>query len=439
MPIEINNTDHFIEKKVPNLCLRSEPMQEIISRKPSFAARWALFFFAGILLILLAATWFIKYPQTVITTATLTGTNAPKEIMSYQDGRLIKLFIKNDVVLQEGDIIGWIESTGKHQEIISLSKKLDSALSLINKDRSEPVNNLFSKQFGSLGELQTPYQQFITAYQQFNDYLVNGFYTKKKAALQTDISWLQKANSNFQEQKKLLLHDLQLTEDEYKANESLHNDHVISKQDLRNEESKWIGKQLTIPQLDASLLSNETQQRDKQKDIIELEHSISQQKIIFQQALQTLQSQVNDWKRKYLLLAPASGKLVLIVPLQENQFLKTGKLLGFINPINSTYYAEIILPQNNFGKVDTGQQTQLRFDAYPYTEFGFVKGKLEYISNIATDSGFIAHVQLPNGLMTNQHKPIQYKTGLKAQALIVTKDMRLLEQFFYNTVKAIKQ
>ena len=98
---------------------------------------------------------------------------------------------------------------------------------------------------------------------------------------------------------------------------------------------------------------------------------------------------------------------------------------------------ELSLPQNNLGKVDTGMQVQLRFDAYPYQEVGFVKGKLNYMSPIASDSGFLATVNLQNGLHTNLNKTIQYKNGLQAQALIITKDMRLLERIYYSVVKSV--
>jgi len=63
---------------------------------------------------------------------------------------------------------------------------------------------------------------------------------------------------------------------------------------------------------------------------------------------------------------------------------------------------------------------------------------MQYISTIATDSGFIAYVQLYNGLVTNQHRQLQYKNGLKADALIITKDMRFLQRLYYNTTKSFK-
>jgi HlyD family secretion protein len=96
---------------------------------------------------------------------------------------------------------------------------------------------------------------------------------------------------------------------------------------------------------------------------------------------------------------------------------------------------EINLPQNNFGKVDTGMPVQLRFDAYPYEEIGFVKGRLNFISKIASDSGFYATVRLDNGLTTNLKKHIQYKNGLKAEALVITKNLRLLQRIYYSIIK----
>jgi HlyD family secretion protein len=51
----------------------------------------------------------------------------------------------------------------------------------------------------------------------------------------------------------------------------------------------------------------------------------------------------------------------------------------------------------------------------------------------------LAKVVLPNGLITNYKKPLQYRNGLFAQADIVTENMRLLERFYYNLVKQVKR
>nr|WP_225321491.1 HlyD family secretion protein [Rhizosphaericola mali] len=97
----------------------------------------------------------------------------------------------------------------------------------------------------------------------------------------------------------------------------------------------------------------------------------------------------------------------------------------------------LYLPQNNLGKADTGMEVQLRFDAYPYQEKGVVNGRLAYISRVISDSGYLGIVRLDNGLLTSQHQQLSYKDGLKADALIITKDMSLLNRLYYNVTKAM--
>jgi HlyD family secretion protein len=415
---------------------RSEMAQEIISRNPDFWERWALGLFLGVLLLLVAGTWFIQYPDIIQANAKLIANNAPKEIITRQEGKLIKLFIHNGDSIEQGEPIAWIESTTNHEEAMKLSALVDQCVVLLSHNDHDKIATVLKKEFYQLGELQSPYQQFMTALQQFNDYFVNGYYFKRKAMLLQDMSYLKLLHGVALNQKALKHHDIKLAEEVFNTNNLLFKDKVISRQDLRNERSKLIGKQLSIPQLTSSLLTNENQQISKRKEIYEIEHDIAQQKLLFSQALQTLKSHIDEWMKKYVILAPVSGKVAFLTPLQENIFLQSQKTLGFVNPPNSYYYAQLYLTQDNFGKIDTGQKVQLRFEAYPYQEFGSIEASLDYVSTIPSDSGFLATAHFTNGLITNYNTPLQYKSGLKAEAIIITANMRLLERIYYNIVKA---
>ena len=98
---------------------RSDAISEIISRRPRFTERWALFIFMIILLLLSAGTWFIKYPDVIQANATLTAANAPKEIITRQEGKLDQLFVNNDDNVVQGQTIAWIESSASHKCITS--------------------------------------------------------------------------------------------------------------------------------------------------------------------------------------------------------------------------------------------------------------------------------------------------------------------------------
>lgn len=433
----------FDEKKLLNgetiynkLSQRSEMAQEIISRKPKFMEKWALFIFMGILLLLLVCTWFIRYPDYVRARATLTAVNAPKEIIPRHDGRLVKLFIHNNGKVKKNEIFGWIESTADHQEVLDLSQKLETCIRLLNTGQGVKVSGLFNSHYSNLGEIQLQYQSFITALQLFNDYVVNGFYSRKKGMLQNDLQYLTSTNKTIQNQKELTEQDVKLAEETYNMNKKLFLENVLSKEEFRQEESKFLNKKMAIPQLEATLLSNETEKQDKLNEINQLDHDMVQQEVMFRQALLSLKSSVDDWKKKFVLESPIEGKISFIVRLQENQFLREGMLIGYISPEDARFYSEAYLPQGNFGKIDTGLKVQLRFDAYPYQESGFVEGSLDYISGIASDSGFLATIKLNKGLITNHHKSIAYRSGLKAEAIIITKEMRLLQRLWYSINKS---
>lgn len=415
---------------------RSEDLDEIIASRPGFYERWALWGFLVVLAVLASVASLIRYPDIVQAGASLTATNAPKELVPRSGGRLVRLLAHNDDLVTQGSAIGWLESTADHNAVLGLDTLLDNCLHLLAAGRTERASVLLRQPFGNLGELQTAYQQFIQAYQQFNDYLVNGYYIRRKAGLVRDLDYLQRAHKVLEDQEQLTRKDLKLSQEAYDANSSLYQEKVISRQDMRDQESKLVSKQLTLPQITSSMLTNETGQMDKQRDIEELEHSISQQKVIFQEAAQTLKSLTEDWIRKYVLTAPVSGRVVFIVPLQVDQYVQEGKVLGFVDPLNSHYYAQVNLGQANLGKVAVGQRVQLRFDAYPYQEFGYLEGRLQYISKVPSDSGFLANIELTHGLLTQYGNAIQYKNGLRASAMIVTRDTRLGQRFYYSIIKA---
>ncbi|HMI02722.1 MAG TPA: HlyD family efflux transporter periplasmic adaptor subunit [Pedobacter sp.] len=426
-------TSRILSSKVSQ---RSELAQEFISRKSGVLEQWSLFIFLVVLLLLLASTWFIQYPDIIETRAILTAENAPKEIISIQDGRLVKLFIHNNKEVAKNQIIAWIENTASHEEIIDLSKQLDSSTLWLNSDKPEKVFKLFNKSYNDLGEIQPRYQQFIVSWQLYNDYLINGFYLRKKQKLEEDILTLNGMRKTIESQKSLTEKDLSLAKETFNANKSLFEKQVLSNEEFRNAESRYVNKEMVVPQLEASILGNETLLRDKSKEIEQLNHDMIQQKVIFQQAIQSLKSEVSEWLRKYVIKAPIEGKISFIVSMQENKHLQSGRILGYVNPVENRFYVETHLSQKNFGKIDTGLSVQLRFDAYPYQELGFIEGKLQYISNVPSDSGFLANIKLNNGLITNNNNRIPYKNGLKANAIIITKNMRLLQRFYYDLVKA---
>jgi HlyD family secretion protein len=388
--------------------------------------------------------WFIQYPDIVISKARLTSINAPKEVITRTEGKIQQFLVNNSDTVPQGAILAYMESIANPKSVALLKASLDSILWQVSQNNTNQILKYFpnyasQEYLSELGELQQPFQTFMQSFISFRDFISNGFFLRKRTMLQTDLNNIERLHKILTEQQMLLEQDLALSEKTFKANESLANDKLISAFDYRNEQSKLIAKQLSLPQIKSAIVSNESQYNDKRKEIAELENQISVQKNSFIQALQSLISQFEQWEFKYVLKAPIAGQVQMAGFFQENQFIKSGQLLFYIQPDSTEYFAELLIPQYNFGKVMTGQDVLLKFQAYPFEQFGSVMGSIAFISATPTDSGYLAKLILPNGLKTNYGKTLHYQYGLFAQADIITEKMRLLERFYYSIRKQINR
>jgi HlyD family secretion protein len=118
------------------------------------------------------------------------------------------------------------------------------------------------------------------------------------------------------------------------------------------------------------------------------------------------------------------------------QQLQQSQIICYIIPGNTQYFAELNIPQTSFGKVNKDQIVLLKAAAYPYQQFGILKCKLDFVGAIPSDSGYTAKALLPDGLITNYGKKLQYKEGLKASAEIITENLRLSDRIL-KQVKSV--
>ena len=208
-----------------------------------------------------------------------------------------------------------------------------------------------------------------------------------KQILQKDLDNPYQQRDNLTYQKSLYQKDIQLSQQTFDDNRLLHDGEIIYEYDYRQEESKLISKQLSLPQIMANIISNTAAISDKQRAIIELNNTIMQQKIIFAEAVHTFKTQIDEWKPSYILSTPQAGHVSFVNMLQVNQELQEGQLVCYISPGYSQYYAETYIPQTNFGKVNVGQKVMLRLPSYPYQEYGSVQGRVRFVSKMGGDRG----------------------------------------------------
>ncbi len=415
-------------KSTNKIQLLSAEVQEIISAKPGWLLRNGITVLLVIIGGLFALTFFIRYPDIVSGNAKLISVNAPKEVKTRTDGKLVKLAVSEGELVKQDQILAYMETRANPREVMKLSAIVDTIQYLLLDNKTESIPGYLTAQYNNLGEVQQPYQVFMQGYLQFHQYLLAGYFFRKKKMLMDDLGYLRRQNDNLLQQERLFREDEQLAKETFDASQTLKDEKVLSALDLRNEKSRYIAKSMALRQITSGIISNENTRHEKLKEIMQLENEIAQQKEIFSQSLNTLKAQLAEWRSKYLLIAPITGKIVLAGFFQENQQLQNNQVFCHVDPGNTQYFAEVYIPQGNFGKVKEQQPVMLKLRAYPFEEFGAINGRVEFISHIATDSGFLAKIMLPEGLKTKYKMQLPYHEGLSAQAEIITRDLRLSDR-----------
>ncbi|WP_419803523.1 HlyD family secretion protein [Mucilaginibacter sp.] len=416
----------------------TDDMQDIITAPPGWLLRWGITLFFGILVMIVGLSAFIKYPDIVKTQLKVSSMDAPKSIVTKIPGKLSRLLVQDNQSVVTGQPLAYLESTANHQDVLLLLKQLHGLQQQLSNSQSIS-NTVFSTQnFNNIGELQPAFQTFSQSLLTYQSSLNNGFYAKKKGFLQRDLINLNKQKSQLTTQKSLQQRDFKLAGEEYEMNKKLEQEKAETPAELRAAESKYLSKQAPLVQTDASLITSSSNYDAKQKEILELDNQMMEEKAKFIQALNSLISQAEDWKSKYVLSASQNGKLSFAGIVQQNQVLQAGQDVFYINPGNNNYLGEMAIPQANMGKVKENQEVLVKLRSYPFEEYGMIRGRISNINDVPyKDSVFLSKVNFNLKNTTDLKRPVHLKQGMLADAEIVTEDATILQRITRNLFKLI--
>lgn len=420
--------------------LPSEDAQELLSNAPPWAVRWGNTVFLIILLGVLGLSFLIKYPETVAASFLLTSNDVPKPVLAKTSGRLVKLWIKDNEQVQSGQVLAYLESNASHLEVLALELALDSLAVLLRAGRFESIATFRGQDFQRLGELQADYQAFMQQFSETATLFAQGYLGKRRTFIRYELADLEQNHDQILDQHALQRKELKMAEREFLMHKKLYEQKAIAWAEYQREERTLLGKELPVKQLEMSLTNNMTAQTQKQRELAELEKQANDQKMKFSQALSALRAAVTAWKTRFVPSASRAGKVFFAASWQEEQNVKNDEVLFYVGHAQKGYFGEAKIRQANAGKVRVGQRVLVKFQSYPFEQFGMVEGKIQQIAAIpSTDSTFRATVALTNGLQTNAQKTLPFKNNLNATAEIITDDVSVAERIFYQLRRLINK
>lgn len=418
--------------------VHSEDMQDIISAPPAWLLRWGITVFLGVLVLLIALSVFIRYPDTVKTTLKINSLNSPKPIITKTQGKLVKLLVADGGTVKNNQPLAYIESTANHKQVLTLLAECKRIEKDIFSSLFTGSALLTTPEHLQLGEIQSSYHSFYQSYLTYRASVNNGFYLKQRIFLESGLAHLSNQKKQLLARKDIQQRDFELSDEEYNVHKLLADKKVETTMELKQQESKLLAKRAPLIQTEESLITLDNNYLSKRKEIAELDNQIAEEKDKFIQALNSLISDMEMWKTRYILTASQAGTVTFAGILQQNQILNINEQVFYINSGDERFFGEISIPQYNMGKIEVGQQVLVKLKSYPYEEYGMVTGRLSSISEVPVrDSVFVSKVSFGKDGFSRLKKGVKLKYGMLADAEIITEDASLFKRLSRNIIKII--
>lgn len=414
--------------------LRSEEVQEILTRVPHWLVRWGNLVIFGILMMLLYLSWVIKYPDIITAEASLTTVIPPQKEYANASGRLEIIFVGNNETVEEGQKLAVIENTASTNDVLRLQEIVDQ-IALNQSTFYFPFDSL---PVLLLGEIETSFTQFETDYY---SYLLNKewdpFQVEESANAISETELRQRLFA-LQQQMELGEKELSIKATDLRRQEQLYKDGAISQMDLEEKQLSFVQAQknqnnivLSISQIKQAI--GEAQKRSQATKINRNKTELALLKTVIR-SFQQLKNAIKDWELKYVLQSEIEGQVSFLDYYTANQVVRQGDLVFTLIPAdNRAYLARLRAPKQNAGKLAKGQAVNIRVDNYPSDEFGVLKGVVQHVSPLTDrDGNYILEVQLPDNLITSYNQSIEFRQEMTGSAEIITEDLRLIDRFFYQ-------
>lgn len=421
-----------MEELNDGLKIYSEEVRDVLSDPPTAIQKWGNTILLLFIVVLFLISWFVKYPDIIISQVVITTNTPPQKIIARTSGKIERILIKDKAFVRQNTVLAILENSANSEDVFLLKNILDS----INIEES---NFPFAKLNGAqLGEIEGSFSNFKkeAINEQLNTKLQP--YRVEGNAQNYETIQLRERLSLLESQKEINQNELVLQKNELDRYEILFKKGIYAAQEVEKQRLVYLQAQRgyqgllsTISQLKSSLIelnrNSQTTLINESKETINLKDN---KKLAFNQ----LKKAVKDWELNYILKSSIDGKVSFLQIWSENQSVESGSIIFAIVPNKKNgYIGKVKAPALNSGKIKIGETVNIKLANFPDREFGILKGKIETISLTPdTDGNLLVDVILPGGLKTSYKKVIPFKQEMKGTADIVTEDLRLIERLLYQ-------
>lgn len=420
--------------------LRSEEVQDILTKVPHWMIRWGTVLIFGILVMLFMTAWFLRYPDIIRTEIIITTNVPPEKLIAKTSGRIQAILVKDKDQVFANTPLAIIENSANYEDVFRLKRELEKFQKSTSKNF--PFTAFKNLQ---LGEIESAYALFQ------KDYVANTLneslhpYQVEGNAQKSESTQIKERLTILEQQKEINEQELQLQRNDIARYAKLHDKGVISSQEYDTKKLNYLQAEknyknllTSISQLKSSLIENTRASKgtviNDVKETVNLDRSLSQ-------SFYQLKKAIKDWELNYTLQSAIEGKVSFTQVWVENQTITSGDNVFSIVPMaGKGFIGKVKAPSLNSGKIQVQQDVNIRLANFPDREFGILKGKVSNISLVPDkDGNVMIDVVLPDGMQTSYKKQIPFQQEMRGAAEIITEDLSLLERILYQFKDLLKR
>ncbi|HET6557734.1 MAG TPA: HlyD family efflux transporter periplasmic adaptor subunit [Prolixibacteraceae bacterium] len=427
------------KKEKIDIELRSDEFQEIVQQSPRWMVRSGIVLIFGILILILAGSYFFRYPDVINANVVVLSENPPAYLAARTTARIDSLMAVDQQLVSENQVIAILESTADYEDAMRLKELLQKlepfVLTFDTLKAISPETDL------QLGDIQSDYSSFVRMYNDYFTFLRLKLHPKKIRSLRQQVAMNRIYYERLKAQEQDMEADFRIVNNQFKRDSLLLVKAVLSDLDLEKTKGLLLQKKFNMNGAKTKLAETQSAIIKLEQDVVDDEMAYADQKKKAQnsliEAMNVLKSRLAYWEQTYIIRSPITGKISFTNFYNKNQQVKKDEMVFAVIPEQqSQIVGRISLPIKGAGKVAQGQKVNIRFDNFPYMEYGYLNGEVKNISLMPNNENYVVEVKLPQDMKTNYNIPLRFSQEMKGTAEIITEDLRLIERFF-NPVKSL--
>jgi len=416
----------------------SEEILDILNESPRWVVRMGATVIMFLLVLFLAGTWFIRYPEILKGSVLVTTTAPTLRVVSEREGRMMRMLVPNGAMVRKGDVLAEMENRTQLENTTLLRGLLQQTQSFLqdpNREISLPNDSL------TWGDMQAEVSGLGQHYRDFRLLQTDDYHAQQVSNLKQQIAALRQLQQVHKRKKDLNKAAFDNTSDGYLTDQKLFAEGIYSRTEFQKKENEYLSKRREQEDYSENIIKNELKMTEIEAELKSVEYAFLEKQRLhlaeIDQAARNIENGLRNWQQQYLITAPSDGKLAYLQNLAENQFVKSGETLFAVMPLHQDFVAMVDIPVRGMGKASVGQKVILKLDDYPFQEFGTIEGKVLSMAPSTDVKTYRMVVALPNGLKSSYHKDFVCKSEMAGSAEIITDDMRLFERAFYGIRKLV--